>query len=227
MNLLIVESLKLNETKRRQYERPESDERGGILSVDKIFKIEIGTFWSSPILSAVHGEIHLLQSAGQYLANLALTLSLAIYNPIYWEGCRNPVNEVTNIRTIQISIAIIKSNPFWCSSLLRLYVRVGHSDFFVFDPNKLNPNGQLYSTNCFCFATSQAELHPNLSKLCKATNSFTPLFVSSLFKAKHPLSLGISMVSHCWQRNYCIIALWAIVREILKKSMEIFNDFCH
>ena len=44
MNLLIVESLKLNETKRRQYERPESDERGGILSVDKIFKIEIGTF---------------------------------------------------------------------------------------------------------------------------------------------------------------------------------------
>jgi len=44
MNLLIVESLKINETKRRQYERPESDERGGILSVDKLFEIKIGTF---------------------------------------------------------------------------------------------------------------------------------------------------------------------------------------
>ena len=44
MNLLNVESLKLNETKRRQYERPDSDERGGVLSVDKFFKIKIGTF---------------------------------------------------------------------------------------------------------------------------------------------------------------------------------------
>ena len=99
MNLLNVESLKLNETKRMQYERPDSDERGAVLSVEKFFKIKIGAFWSGPILS-VHGEIHLEQSAGQYLTNLVLTLSLAIYNPIYWEDCRNPVNEVTNIRTI-------------------------------------------------------------------------------------------------------------------------------
>ena len=44
MNLLNVESLKLNETKRMQYERPDSDERGAVLSVEKFFKIKIGAF---------------------------------------------------------------------------------------------------------------------------------------------------------------------------------------